>query len=84
MNRIAKTLRTVALKAAIPAIFMGVVLLASSPLLRAQGCVYGQGNHCPDRKDDPAPVPEPSMFLQLGTGLSALAIVARRLVPKKS
>jgi hypothetical protein len=84
MNRIAKTFRTTALKIAIPAIFMGVALLICSPLVRAQTCVYGQGNHCPNRKDDPDPVPEPSMLLQLGTGLSALAIVGRRLVAKKS
>lgn len=85
MDRIAKTLRATALKIAIPAIFMGVALLISSPLVRAQTCVYGQGNHCPNRNDDPpATVPEPSMLLQLGTGLSALAIVSRRLIARKS
>jgi hypothetical protein len=86
MKHIAKTLRTAALKLAIPTALLGVALLVCSPLIHAQSCGYGTGHSCSDggKNATPDPVPEPSMLLQLGAGLSALAVVGRRLVPKKS
>jgi hypothetical protein len=86
MKEIVKTLRTTALKLAIPTAFLGVALLVCCPLSRAQSCGYGTGHSCTDggKNATPDPVPEPSMLLQLGAGLSALAVVGRRLVPRKS
>ncbi|MGB6198863.1 MAG: hypothetical protein WBF35_04870 [Candidatus Acidiferrales bacterium] len=87
MDQIIKALHTTALKIAIPALVLGAGLLISSPLLHAahDPCGAGTGYSCTDSgKKDPDPVPEPSILLELGAGLTALAIVGRRLVPRKS
>jgi hypothetical protein len=86
MKETVTTLRTTAFKLAISTAFVGVTLLVCSPLTHAQSCGYGTGHSCTDggKNATPDPVPEPSMLLQLGAGLSALAVVGRRLVPKKS
>jgi hypothetical protein len=89
MNRTVETFRIKALKLAISAALLGLVLLVCSPLTRAQSCGYGTGKSCGDGGKNatppaPDPAPEPGMLLQLGTGLSALAIVGRRLVARKS
>jgi hypothetical protein len=91
MDRIVKRLQISAVKMAIPAALLGVALLICTPLTRAQSCGYGTGHSCGDGgknatppPPDPPQVPEPGMLLQLGTGLSALAIVGRRLVARKS
>jgi hypothetical protein len=91
MDRIAKRFHISAVKMAIPAVLFGVALLICSPLARAQNqpCGYGTGHSCTDGgknniPNPPDPAPEPGMLLQLGAGLSALAIVGRRLVSRKS
>jgi|HubBroStandDraft_4_1064222.scaffolds.fasta_scaffold3444097_1 hypothetical protein len=71
--------RKVATLALLVAAF-GASLFVSVPRTMAQGCVYGEGNHCPDRKDDPVSTPEPGTAALLGVGLAgfAMVVVARK------
>jgi len=77
--------RKVATLALMVAVF-GASLFVSVPQTMAQGCVYGQGNNCPDRKD-PVSTPEPGTAALLGVGLAGFAMVVaarKRLFAQKA
>jgi len=72
---------------ALLAVVFGASSFVSVPQMTAKDCVYGEGNHCPDRKDDPVSTPEPGTAALLGVGLAGFAIVVaarKRLFAQKA
>jgi hypothetical protein len=71
------TSKSIVRKSAILALALGIGVLISSPLAHAQDINRNRVGDC-NQGGDPPSVPEPSALLQLGAGISALAIVSRK------
>jgi hypothetical protein len=60
------------------AVVVGSSLLITVPQAKAQApCIYGEGNHCPNRKEEPADPPTPVSVPEIdpSTGMAALALL---------